>query len=436
MNPCDLIINCAYLLPVAPENTVLTGRALAISEGKIISLGTQAEISSQYTSQNTVNLDHHIVMPGLVNAHGHAAMTLLRGSGEDQALQEWLSETIWPLEGRLVNEGFVQLGTELAIAEMMQSGTTTFSDMYFFPEVAAQTAMDIGMRAQIAFPVIEMPNIWSESVSDGLHKGLALHDTYRHNPLVNIAFGPHAAYTVSEENLTRVGMYASEIEAGIQIHLHENAKEVTDAHSQLGKSHIAQLNELGLLNPSLQAVHMTQVSPEDLELLVNSGTSVVHCPSSNLKLASGYCPVHQLQDADIVVGLGTDGAASNNGLDMFKELHLASLLAKHHTANPEQGNAQDTIKMATLDSATVLGLQEDIGSLEPGKFADVIAVDINAAGMQPMLDPFATLTHGNCGAQVSHVWIAGLATLEKGKLMTINQVELLEKVNAFTQQHF
>ena len=231
-------------------------------------------------------------------------------------------------------------------------------------------------------------------------------------------------------------MYASEIEAGIQIHLHENAKEVADAHAQLGKSHIVQLSELGLLNPSLQAVHMTQVSPEDIELLVHSGASVVHCPSSNLKLASGYCPVHQLQDADIVVGLGTDGAASNNRLDMFKELHLASLLAKHHTANPEQGNAQDTLKMATLDSAAALGLQDDIGSLEAGKFADVIAVDISAAGLQPMLDPFATLTHGNCGAQVSHVWIAGLATLQNHELITIDQVELIEKVNAFAQQHF
>lgn len=428
MEPCDLIISAPWLLPVAPDNIALQNHAVAVADGKILQVGEASDVRAEFSAKKDLDLTDHILLPGLVNAHGHLAMTLLRGAGEDQALQEWLDQTIWPLEARHVNPEFVALGTELAIAEMTKSGTTTFTDMYYFPEVVAEVAKRTHMRAQIAFPVIERQNVWSASVEECLHKGLSLFNEYRHHPYINIMFGPHAAYTVSPENLNKVGMYANELDAGVQIHLHENQAEVQQALAQHGKTWIQILNELDLLGPQLQAVHMTEVSDEDLSIIAETGTAVIHCPTSNLKLASGYCDIERLFSAGVTVGLGTDGAASNNTLNLFHEARTAAVLAKHHRQDPSAGNAKQMLAMATLGGAKSLGIGHLTGSLEVGKDADLVAIDTRALALQPLYDPYAALIHSDAGNHVNHVYVRGVATLENGVCTLINKNDLLEQV--------
>lgn len=428
MNTCELLIQARWLLPIAPDNVALEHHAVAISEGRIVAVGPSAEITRDYTADEFLNLDQHIVLPGLVNAHGHAAMTLLRGAGEDQSLQAWLSDTIWPLEARHVDADFVRLGTEVAIAEMLSTGTTTFADMYFFPEECASIADATGMRAQICFPVIEFENVWSDGVTDGLHKGLSLHDAYRHHERIDIAIGPHSAYTVGAESLEKVLMYANELDMQVQIHMHENPQEVADALTHRGETWIRVLDRIGLLGPNLQTVHMTQVSDEDLATIADSSSRVVHCPSSNLKLASGLANVQRFRDVGVRVALGTDGAASNNTLNLFNEAHIATLIAKHGGSDPTLGNAQETLRMATLDGAVVLGLEDKIGSLEVGKAADLIAVDADNLTMMPHYDPFSALVHGEAGRYVSHAYVAGQAVYTAGKFAHLDASELRAKV--------
>ncbi len=432
MNTCDLLISAPWVLPVAPDNTVLDDHALAVSDGQIVALGLRATLEAQYQANERIALTDHILLPGLVNAHGHGAMSLLRGAGEDQPLKAWLEETIWPMEAALVNHEFVRLGTELAIAEMLLSGTTTFSDMYFLPEVVGEVAAEQGIRVQLAFPIIEFPNVWSENAEEAIHKGLALFNKFRHHERVNVAFGPHSAYSVSTADLERVGMYTAELEIPIHMHLHETAVEVADARaSNGGNSWVEQLHAIGLLGPHFQAVHMTQLSDTELGLIADTGTEVVHCPTSNLKLASGYCPVTQLHQHGVTVGLGTDGAASNNRLDMFDEARLAALLAKHHEQDAAAGNAPDVLKMATYDGARVLGIEELTGSLEVGKQADFITVDSTALGMLPLYNPFAALIHGNAGNAVDNVFIGGEALVKDGQLTKLSLRELAQRVQTW-----
>lgn len=435
MEPCDLLISAAVVLPVAPQNHALPNHAVAIKDGVILALGETNDLRARYTPTEHLDLDEHILLPGLVNAHGHAAMTLLRGAGEDQSLQAWLEQTIWPLEARLADAEFVALGTEVAIAEMLRSGTTTFSDMYYFPEVVAQTASRAGMRAQIASPVIDIANAWSESLDDALHKGLALYDEYRHHPHIHMALGPHAAYTVPRAGLERVLMYANELDAAVQIHLHENQAEVSAALAEHGQTWIQILHDVGLLGPHLQAVHMTCVSDEDAALIADTQTHVIHCPTSNLKLASGYCDLHRFSEMGINVALGTDGAASNNTLSLFEEMHLASILAKHTHQDPTVGNAATLLEHATLDGARALGLAEQTGSLEPGKDADLIAIKRSDITMQPSWDPYAALLHGNAGNNVDHVFVRGRHCLAAGSLTTVNEAELLNKLKIWSDTH-
>ena len=428
MEACDLLVCPQWLLPIAPDNIALEKHALAIKDGQIVALGDRDQLLETWQPAETLELADHIVLPGLINAHGHLAMTLLRGAGEDESLQDWLHNTIWPLEAQYVSADFVSLGTELAIAEMTKSGTTTFADMYYFPEQVAELANRYQIRAQVAFPVIEGNNVWSESSEQGIHKGLALFDEYRHHPLVNIMFGPHAAYTVNPETLSKVGIYANELEAGVQIHMHENRAEVDAAKSQIGKTWIQLLAEQGLLGPHVQAVHMTAVDDQDLATIAETATRVVHCPNSNLKLASGYCDIERLRKAGVTFGIGTDGAASNNSLNMFTELRMAALLAKHHHRDPTAGQAKSIIASATLGGAEALGISETTGSLEVGKAADFIAVDCRATSLQPMYDPYAALAHSDAGNHVSHVFVAGVATLDAGELTKIDEGTLLGRV--------
>ncbi len=420
-NACDLIIDARWVLPVAPHNHALEGASVAIAGGRIQAVGPSADIHGAYRADAHLSLSDHVLLPGLVNAHGHAAMTLLRGFAEDAPLEEWLNQHIWPLEARLVDEAFVRDGVALAMAEMIRSGTTCFSDMYFFPEVTAAAVRQAGMRCQVAFPIIGFANAWSSGVDDALHKGMALHDTYRGSPQVQVAFGPHSAYHVSSADLERIRTFADELEAPVHIHLHETAAEVADARANHGGTWITRLAELGLLGPRLQAVHMTRADDPEIALLAEAGVHVVHCPHSNLKLASGIAPVSRYLDAGINVALGTDGAASNNTLDLFSEGRLASLLAKGSSGDARSLPEATVLHMATLGGARALGLEAEIGSLEPGKQADLVAVDLTAPRFQPLYDPLSALVHTGAGSAVSHVWVGGRPLLFEGALQTLEE---------------
>ena len=422
---CESIIDAGWVLPIAPVNTALVDCSVAIHEGLIVAVGTHAEVAAAWTADEHLVLPEHILLPGLVNAHGHLPMTLFRGLADDLPLDQWLNDHIWPLEARWVDPEFVRDGAALALLEMLTTGTTCCSDMYFYPEITAEAAHAAGMRAQIAFPIVRFANAWSRDANEAIHKGLALHDAYRDQPLINIAFGPHAPDTVAREDLIRALTLADELEAPIQTHLHENRREVEDARARLGKSHIEWLAELGLLIPRLQAVHMTQVSDSELELVADAGISVIHCPQSNLKLGSGHCDIAALQAARIRVGLGTDGAASNNGLDMFSEMRAAALVAKAVTGDVTAAAAFDTLRMATLGGAEAMSIDDCIGSLEPGKSADLIALDTACPGMTPLHHPASQLVYTAAGTRVSHVWVAGRAVVTDGNPVTLDALAVL-----------
>ncbi len=426
MEHADEIIHARWLLPVEPADEVLEHHAIATRDGKILGIAPSADASGLWSAPLERRLDRHVLMPGLVNAHCHAAMTLLRGLADDHALMEWLQEWIWPAEGRFVGEEFVRTGTRIAIAEMLRSGTTCFSDMYFFPDAAAEAVIDTGIRAQIAFPILEHPTAWASSADEYLSKGLQVRDRFKSNPRLSFAFGPHAPYTNSDATLARVAVLAAELDAPVQIHLHETAGEVADSISTHGVRPLERLERLGLLSPRLQAVHMTQVSPSDMQLLARERVSVVHCPSSNLKLASGFCPTRDLLSAGINVCIGTDGAASNNTLDLFGEARLAALLAKGASGDPTALSAHAALRLATLAGAEALGLADRIGSLAVGKDADMIAVDLHRLGCQPVYDPHSSLIYTAGAHKVSHAWIEGRLQLEDGQLLSLDEQTLLE----------
>lgn len=415
----DFVISADHVLPIAPDNVVLPDTAVAVGGDAIIDIGSREAVLARHPNATQRHLPHHILLPGLVNAHGHLAMTLLRGMGEGQSLEAWLAETIWPLEGHWVDEEFVADGTLLAMAEMLASGTTTASDMYFFPETVAELAQ-VGCRMQVTFPIINHPNAWSQNVDECFERGLKLRDGHRANLFVDVCFGPHSTNTAGEDALRRVAMFADELDAKVQIHLHETTDEVAESRRSLGKSPIQTLEDVGLLTENLQAVHMTAVSDLEIAMIAECGASVVHCPMSNTKLASGICPVPSFLEAGVTVALGTDGAASNNGLDLFHEARMATLLAKLSTGNPATLPASEALEMATLGGARALGLAGRIGSLEIGKQADFIAVDTDHPAMQPLHDIPAALIHTAAGTRVSHTYVAGQCRFENGVFPSID----------------
>lgn len=424
----DLIVEAPWLITMAPGVATLEDAAIAVTAGTIVAVGTRAEINRGFHAAVNKSLPSHVLLPGLVNAHGHAAMTLFRGYAEDTSLQSWLSERIWPLESQWVDETFVRDGTRLALVEMIRSGITCFSDMYYYPEIAAEQAKQAGVRAQIAFPIIQFPNAWSASTEEGFHKGLALHDQYRNDPHIKIAFGPHSVYTISNDDLKTILTYSEELDANIQIHLHENAEEVTENQARFGISGVSHLERHDLLGPRLQAVHATQLTTAEIDLLATNNVHVIHCPASNAKLASGVCRTSDLISAGVNVALGTDGAASNNSLDILGEARLASLMAKLHCMDAAALPAASALAMATINGASALGLAEQIGSLEVGKAADLIAIDVSAPEYQPLYDPVAQIIHTAAGDAVTHVWVGGECLLEERRLKTLNLGEIMDSV--------
>ena len=430
----DSRINARWLIPVEPFGIVLEHQAVILQNSRIADVLSQSEADLKYRTRETVNLDRHVVMPGLINLHGHTAMSLFRGLADDLPLMTWLNDHIWPAEGKFVSEPFVLDGTRLAMAEMLRTGTTTFSDMYFFPEVTAQAAHDTGMRAQVCFPLMDMPTVWGSGPDEYLRKGAALIEQWQGDEYIMPAIGPHAPYTVSDQPLKDAVALAERTGAAIQLHLHETAFEIDEAMQATGSRPVTRMAELGVLGRNTQCVHMTQIDDSDLEQLVRSGAHIVHCPESNLKLASGLCPVHKLMGHGINVTIGTDGAASNNDLDLFGELKTAAMVAKVVAGDASALSAHRALEMAILNGARALGREQELGSLVAGKLADLIAVDLSDPFLQPVYDPASHLVYSNHGRAVSHSWIHGVPQLQDGRLTRIDVPDLMLRVSEWRQQ--
>ena len=421
----ELLIHAGWVLPVDPQDRVLADHALAIGDGRILALLPSAEARATVEAERVLDLPGHVVIPGLINAHTHSPMSLMRGLADDLPLMVWLNEHIWPAERRWVDPDFVAAGTRLAAIEMLRSGTTCFNDMYFYPEVTAQVAADAGMRALVGMIVVDFPTRFAEDADDYLAKGLQLHERFRNHALIRTAFAPHSPYAVSDAPLARVQTLADELEVQVHIHLHETHDEIVQSLRDHGERPLARLDRLGLVGPGLIAVHMTQLEDAEIARLAESGAHVVHCPQSNLKLASGFCPVARLLAAGVNVALGTDGAASNNDLDLFSELRVAALLGKGVAGSASAVPARAVLRMATIDAARALGLDQEIGSLEPGKAADLVALDLRDPDTQPLYHPLSQLVYAASRSQVRHVWVAGRQLVRDGVALTLDRDAIL-----------
>ncbi len=435
----DTLIHARWIIPMDHDGEgsaprTLDDHSLAINEGEIIDILPTDRATGAYQALNEHQLIDHAVIPGLINCHTHAAMNLFRGLADDLPLMAWLNDHIWPAEGQWVGTEFVNDGTRHAVAEMIRGGITCLNDMYFFPDEIAGVVMETGIRAVVGLIVIDFPTVWAKDPDEYFSKGLAVHDTYKHHQLIHIAFAPHAPYTVSEDTLRRVNILAEELDLPIQMHLHETADEVIQSEERYGKRAIEWLHELGLLSPRLIAVHMTQLTEAEIALLDTEGVHVVHCPESNLKLASGFCPVAALTQRGVNVALGTDGAASNNDLDLFGEMRTAAFVAKGTSGDSSTLPAYQVLAMATINGAKALGIDAITGSLAVGKSADITAIAMNTIESQPVYNPISHIVYATARDQVSDVWVAGKQLLKDRQLTTINENLVLAKAREWGEK--
>ncbi len=426
MERVDTLICAAHVVPVAPR-AVLADHAVAIDAGRIVALLPTSEALARYEARTLVRLERHALIPGLVNLHCHAAMTLMRGLADDLPLMEWLQNHVWPAEARHVSDEFVHDGSLLAMAEMLRSGVTCVNDMYFFPEATARAALRAGMRASLGVIAIDFPSTYAPDMNGYLAKGLATRDAYQGEALLTFTLAPHAPYTVGDEALKRIAVLAEELDVPIHTHVHETLAEIEQGIAQHGVRPIERLRRLGVVGPRLIAVHAVHLDEAELDLMAREGVSVVHCPSSNLKLASGIANLAGMRARGIRVGLGTDGAASNNRLDMWTEMRTAALLAKAASGNAAMVTAAEALEMATLDGARALGLDSEIGSIEAGKAADLTAVELSSLETLPSFDPVSQLVYAAGREHVSHVWVAGEPRLERRHLLTLDAQDLHDK---------
>lgn len=430
MENIDTLIKARWIIPIEPVGRVLDHHAVAIKAGRIVAIGPANELNGRYEPRETIDRPEHVLLPGFVNAHTHAAMTLLRGAAESASFERWLKTQIWPLEQRWVDAEYVRDGTELAIADMLTSGTTCFGDMHLFPEVVAQTVSQSQMRACIGLPVVEQANAWAGSAGECLEKGLRLHDEYRDDPLVTTCLSPYAAWALSDETLVRVRRAADELELPMTMHVNETAEDAVAGDERT----IARLERLGLLTSLLTAVHMVHVDEADLEGCARAGISVVHCPQSNLKLGNGISPVAKFNAADINTAIGTDGAASNNDLSMLDEVRTAALLARGIHSAHVGIEAHEWLRFATLNGARALGLGEVIGSLTPGKWADLCCIDLGRPHTQPVYDPAAQIVFAASRDQVSDVWVAGRALVSDRRLTRLDANDVIERARRWRER--
>jgi len=430
MQHCDTLIAARWCVPVEPARCVLENHAVAIADDRIVAVLPIDEARNRFQPSKLIERPGHVVIPGLINCHTHAAMTLFRGFADDLALEPWLRERIWPAERRWVSAEFVRDGTELAIAEMLRGGITCFSDQYFFPEIVAETAIDLHIRAVVGTPVADFATAWAANSAEYLSKGSDLvHDPYAEHPLISTCFAPHSTYALSDDSLIALRVLADQLDVPIQMHLHESAGEVEAALRSSGSRPIDRLARLGLLNASLLAVHGVHVTADEIDRLAAAGVAVVHCPRSNLKLANGIAPVAAYLDAGVCIGIGTDSAAGNNVLDVLSELCTASLVAKAVTGDAAALGAEAALRMATIDAARALRRDHEIGSIEIGKWADITCIDLTRCNSYPVYDPVAQIVYTARPEQVSDVWVAGRHQLDRGRLSSVDTDSIFKRSN-------
>jgi len=427
MQTIDTLITAAHVVPVEPRGA-LADHAVAIDAGRIVALLPSAQARARFEAREVVVLERHALIPGLVNLHCHAAMTLMRGIADDVALMSWLKDHIWPAEAKHVSDEFVHDGSLLAAAEMLRGGATCVNDMYFFPEATARAALRAGMRASLGIIAVEFPSAYAADAGGYLQKGLATRDAYRGEPLLTFCLAPHAPYTVADETLKRCAVLAEELDLPIHCHVHETRAEIEQGVAQHGVRPLERLRRLGVVGPRLIAVHAVHLEETELDVMAREGVSVAHCPSSNLKLASGLAPVAAMRRRGINVGVGTDGAASNNRLDVMTEMRTAALLAKGASGDAAAVGAAEALEMATLGGARALGLDRQIGSIAPGKSADLAAVELSSLETLPCFDPVSHLVYAAGREHVTHVWVEGRARVTGRRLIGIDEDDLRTKV--------
>ncbi|MGP1677140.1 MAG: TRZ/ATZ family hydrolase [Burkholderiales bacterium] len=412
MEPTDLLIDARWVIPVNPAGQVLEHHSVAVRDGRILAVLPTGQAHAAYLAAERVSLPGHALIPGLVNLHTHASMALMRGLADDMALMQWLQHRIWPAEAKHVSPQFVYDGTLLACAEMLRGGVTCFNEMYFYPGDAARAALDMGMRAALGLIVIDFPTAYAADADDYVAKGLAVRDALREHQLLSFCMAPHAPYTVSDSTFSRLITLAEELDLPVHMHVHETRAEIGQSIAQHGVRPLERLRRLGLVGPNLIAVHAIHLSDEEIALLAQMGSSVAHCPSSNLKFANGFAPVARMLAQGLNIGLGTDGSASNNRLDLFQEMRQAALLAKALSGDASALPAHRALAMATLDGARALRLDHAIGSIEHGKYADLAAIEFAVPEMLPCYDPISHLVYAAGRENVSHVWVAGRLLVE------------------------
>ncbi|SDX25912.1 TRZ/ATZ family hydrolase [Lysobacter enzymogenes] len=432
--PCDLSIEAGWVVPVEPHAVVLENHAVIVSKGVIADVLPIAQARQRYAAAQTVSRPESALIPGLVNAHTHNPMTLLRGVADDLPLMEWLQGHIWPVEAAVIGPQFVEDGIALAIAEMLRGGTTCANENYFFPDVQAAVYKRHGFRARVGLPVIDFPTAWAKTSDEYFDRAGEVHDLWRDDALVATAFAPHAPYTVSDANFERIRMLADQLDLPIHLHTHETAQEIADSIKQYGQRPLARLDRLGLVTDRLIAVHMTQLTDAEIELCAQRGVSVVHCPESNLKLASGFCPACKLQHAGVNLAIGTDGCASNNDLDMFGETRTAAILAKAVANDAKALDAFSALRAATLGGAKALGFEAKVGSIEVGKQADLACVDLGQLETQPLHHVVSQLIYATGRHQVSDVWIAGKAKLRERVLVDMDTAALIANARQWRER--
>ncbi|MBX9348179.1 TRZ/ATZ family hydrolase [Chromobacterium vaccinii] len=419
----EKIISARWIITVETDGEVLENHAIAIRDGKIAAIIPAADAAGLEAGER-LELPDHVLMPGLINLHGHSAMSLLRGLADDKVLMDWLTNYIWPTEGKHVHDDFVFDGSLLAMGEMVRGGTTTINDMYFYNAAVARAGLASGMRTFVGCSILEFPTNYASNADDYIAKGMAERSQFLGEDLLTFTLAPHAPYTVSDDTFRKVVTLAEQEDMLIHCHIHETAEEVSNSVKEHGQRPLARLQQLGLLSPRLIAAHMVHLNDAEIELAAKHGISTAHNPASNMKLASGISPVSKLLAAGVSVGIGTDGAASNNKLDMLAETRLAALLAKVGTLDPTSVPAATAIRMATLNGARALGIADKVGSVKVGKQADLIAINFAELETAPAFDPISHVVYAAGREQVSHVWVKGRALMRERKLTTLDEGDL------------
>jgi 5-methylthioadenosine/S-adenosylhomocysteine deaminase len=424
--PVSMLIQGAWVLTMNSHHEVFSPGAVALREEEIVAVGPPAELLARYTPARVLDYPQGLILPGLINAHTHAAMALFRGLADDLPLEEWLNNYIFPAESR-VNGDFVYWGTKLAVAEMLLSGTTTFTDMYLFAGDVARAVDETGIRAVVGEVLYDFPSPNYGPPAAGLKFSEALCRTWRDHPRVRVAIQPHAVYTCSPELLSECGELAEKYDTRLIIHLSETSQEVKDCQGRYGATPVGHLYRLGLLNHRLLADHAVELSVADRMLLVASRGGVAHCPESNMKLASGIAPVADLLKRGVTVALGTDGCASNNNLDLLQEMDTAAKLQKVHCMDPTVLPARTTLEMATVNGARVLGLQGQVGALVPGLKGDLIVIDLDQPHLTPLYDPYSHLVYAATGADVQTVLVHGRVVVQDRQILSFDLKETLAR---------